>query len=122
MRSHLLFLCLVILCLGCPGGSIQAQRVTPALLLPQFPRVPEHQKLPEDEARERWEKDREKQVNKERQEKLKADTEKLLKLATELKQYVDKSNENTLSLDVIRKAEEIEKLAKSVREKMRGPN
>jgi hypothetical protein len=122
VRSHLLFALLIILCLGCPSGSIQAQRVTPALFFQQFPRVPEHQKMPEDEARERWEKDREKQVNKERQEKLKADTDKLLKLATELKQYVDKSNENTLSLDVIRKAEEIEKLAKSVREKMRGQN
>lgn len=120
MRSHLLALP-VILCLGCSSSSILAQRVPAALFLQQFPRVPEHQK-PEDEARERWEKDREKQANKERQEKLKADTDKLLKLATELKQYVDKSNENTLSLDVIRKAEEIEKLAKSVKDKMRGPN
>jgi hypothetical protein len=79
-------------------------------------------KTPEDEARERWEKDREKQLNKERQAKLKADTDKLLKLATELKEYVDKTNENMLSLDVVRKADEIEKLAKSVKDKMRGPN
>jgi hypothetical protein len=40
----------------------------------------------------------------------------------ELKAYVDKSDENVLSLDVIRKAEEIERLAKSVRDKMKGPN
>jgi len=33
---------------------------------------------------------------------------------------VDKANENTLSVDVIRKAEEIEKLAHSVKEKMKG--
>jgi hypothetical protein len=33
---------------------------------------------------------------------------------------VDKSNEHTLSLDVIRKAEEIEKLAKQVKDKMKG--
>lgn len=57
--------------------------------------------------------------NKERQEKLKADTEKLLQLATELKQYVDKTNENILSIEVIKKTDEIEKLAKSVREKMK---
>lgn len=61
-----------------------------------------------------------KRRNKERQAKLKADTDKLHRLATELKQQVDKSNENILSLDVIRKAEEIEKLAKSVREKMKA--
>jgi hypothetical protein len=44
----------------------------------------------------------------------------LLELATELKQYVDKTNEDILSMDVIKKADEIEKLARSVREKMKG--
>jgi len=39
-----------------------------------------------------------------------------------LKQYVDKSNENVLSLDVLKKAEAIEKLARSVKEKMKGYN
>jgi len=53
---------------------------------------------------------------------LKTDTDKLFKLATELKDQVDKSNQNILSLDVIKKAEEIEKLAHSVKEKMRGEN
>jgi len=46
----------------------------------------------------------------------------LLKLSVELKEQVDKSDENVLSLDVIKKAEEIEKLAHSVKEKMKGPN
>ncbi|HXZ26662.1 MAG TPA: hypothetical protein VEG08_01555 [Terriglobales bacterium] len=61
-----------------------------------------------------------KQRNKERQESLKKDTDRLFQLATELKQSVDKSNENVMSIDVIRKAEEIEKLAKQVKEKMKG--
>ena len=65
--------------------------------------------------------DNEKKLNKQRQADLKKDTDKLLDLATELKKYVDKSNENVLSLDVLRKAEEIEKLAKSVKDKMKGP-
>lgn len=65
-------------------------------------------------------KEQEKALNKERFDSLKRDTDKLLVLATELKQNVEKSSENTLSIDVIRKAEEIEKLAKQVREKMRG--
>lgn len=62
---------------------------------------------------------REKAMNKERVEQIKRDSDKLLQLATELKQYVDKTNENILSLDVIRKADEIDKLAKSIREKMK---
>ena len=53
------------------------------------------------------------------QQDIRDDTEKLYQLATDLKAAVDKSNENTLSLDVIRKAEEVEKLAKKVREKMK---
>ena len=62
-----------------------------------------------------------KKANLQRQEEIKKDAEKLLELATELKQSVDKSSENTLSLDVVKKADQIEKLAKSVREKMKGP-
>ena len=46
----------------------------------------------------------------------------IAELSVELKQYVDKSDENVLSLEVIRKADEIEKLAKSVKDKMKGPN
>ncbi len=57
--------------------------------------------------------------NTQRQEQLVKDTSKLLELATELKTEVDKTNKDTLSVDVIKKAEEIEKLAHSVREKMR---
>jgi flagellar motility protein MotE (MotC chaperone) len=58
--------------------------------------------------------------NKEREQQLKDDTDRLLKLATELKQYVDKTNENILSLEVLKKTDEIEKLAKSVRDKMKA--
>lgn len=75
-----------------------------------------------DEARARITHDMEKKAAKERVTALKNDTDKLLKLSVELKSYVDKSDENVLSLDVIKKADEIEKLAKSVKEKMKGPN
>jgi len=68
------------------------------------------------------EKDMAKKANQQRQADLKRDTEKLFKLASELKDYVGKTNENVLSLDVLKKAEEIEKLAHSVKEKMKGSN
>jgi hypothetical protein len=74
----------------------------------------------EEEEHAKIEKEMAKKANHERQAQLHRDTDNLLKLATELKQYVDKSNENTLSLDVVRKAEEIEKLAHSVKEKMKA--
>ena len=77
---------------------------------------------PEDEARQKLERDMAKKANQERQADLKRDTDKLFKLANELKDYVDKTNENLLSVDVVKKAEEIEKLARSVKDKMKGSN
>jgi hypothetical protein len=58
--------------------------------------------------------------NVDRQKRLVADTDKLLSLATDLKQQVDKTTKDTMSVDVIKKAEEIEKLAHSVKERMKG--
>jgi hypothetical protein len=76
----------------------------------------------EEDVRARMTHDMEKKAAKERVAALKTDTDRLLKLSVELKAYVDKSNENVLSVDVIKKAEEIEKLAHSVKDKMKGPN
>lgn len=56
----------------------------------------------------------------ERQKKLIADTDRLLVLANELKADMDKTTKDQLSIQVIRKAEEIEKLAHSVKERMKG--
>jgi type VI protein secretion system component VasF len=58
--------------------------------------------------------------NSERQRQLIADTEKLFFLAQQLRDEVAKSNKDQLSVPVVKKSEEIEKLAKTVKEKMRG--
>jgi hypothetical protein len=71
------------------------------------------------EAREKMERDQKKALNKERQESLKKDMDELYKLAGELKASVDKTDQNTLSVEVIRKTEQIEKLAKNIRNKMK---
>ena len=63
--------------------------------------------------------DQAKAMNKDRVKEIQQDTTKLLDLATELKKSVDAAGDNTLSLDVIRKTDEIEKLAKKVRDKMK---
>jgi hypothetical protein len=62
----------------------------------------------------------EKARNADRQKQLVQDTDKLLALAKELKDEVGKSNADTLSIDVVKKASEIEKLAKNVKDRMRG--
>ena len=58
-------------------------------------------------------------ANEARKKQLSDDSAKLLTLAVALKAEVDKTNKDTLSLNVIRKADEIEKLARNVKEKMK---
>lgn len=58
-------------------------------------------------------------ANVERRREIGEDSTRLLKLATDLKAELDKTTKDTLSLGVIRKADEIERLAHSVREKMK---
>jgi hypothetical protein len=84
--------------------------------VPPSPRLP----APTSPETEGIEREQQKALQKRNYEQLKADTDKLLKLATELKAYVDKTDENVLSYDVVKKAEQIEKLAHSVKEKMKG--
>lgn len=54
-----------------------------------------------------------------RQAQIVADTAKLYELAQELQAEVAKSNKNTLSLAVVKKATEVEKLAKSLKDRMK---
>jgi hypothetical protein len=75
---------------------------------------------PPDPTLQKMQRAADKERNEQRQSQLKRDTDELYKLASELKKSVDSSNEHVLSLEVIRKAEAIEKLAKSVRTKMKA--
>ena len=62
-----------------------------------------------------------KDILKQNQQLIREDVEKLYKLATELKDEVEKTDAtNTLSLPMIQKAEQIEKLAKQVKNLTRG--
>lgn len=55
-----------------------------------------------------------------RRKRLLADTARLVALSNELQSEVDKASKDELSLDVVRKAAEIEKLAHDVKERMKG--
>lgn len=54
-----------------------------------------------------------------RQKEIVDDTNRLLDLAKQLKEAVDKTGQNELSVSVVNTASEMEKLAKTVKEKMR---
>ena len=54
-----------------------------------------------------------------RQVEIKRDTEKMFELTQELKDYLQKTGQCVMSVDAIKKAEQIEKLAKGVKSKMK---
>lgn len=58
-------------------------------------------------------------ANQQRQVELRRDMEKLSELTQELNGYLQKRDQAVVSLDAIKKAEQIEKLAKSVKSKMK---
>ena len=104
------------------GGRAQAQDVAPVQVPDASVSGGQRQRETEDQWTIQQRRELAKKANAQRQQDIKKDTDQLLDLATELKQYVDKTNENIISLDVIKKAEQIEKLAKSVKDKMKGGN
>ncbi|HEX5236749.1 MAG TPA: hypothetical protein VFW25_15625 [Silvibacterium sp.] len=58
--------------------------------------------------------------NADRQKQIVADTAHLLQLAQKLNEEVSKSDKDMLSVSVVKEAEEIEKLAKTVKDKMKN--
>ena len=113
VRKAAIFVPLMLCFLFGLNGAAQDQGLPP--ITGQNPRTPAETEIETQQKRAA-----EKAENTKRQQDIKKDTDKLLQLATELKQYVDKTNEHTLSLTVIKKADEIEKLAHTVKEKMKG--
>jgi glutamine synthetase type III len=58
-------------------------------------------------------------ANQQRQIEIRRDMEKMTELTQELKDYLEKTDQGVMSLDAIKKAEQIEKLAHSVKSKMK---
>ncbi len=60
-----------------------------------------------------------KRLRQEHQQELIDDTDRLVQLATALKAEVDQGNEATLPMDMLKQADEINKLAKRVSERIK---
>lgn len=106
------------------GAVGPGQKGTPGMPLSSEMPNPQPNRLPDaNQQMEMHEEQAKKQnfeaANVERRKQIAEDSAKLLKLATDLKTEVDKTTKDELSLSVIRKADEIEKLAHNVKEKMK---
>jgi hypothetical protein len=94
------------------GQSVQGQN----------PKLPQDQKTAPDAAPENpLAPSAEKRLLEENEKDIKKKVEKLYDLATELKAEVDKTDSSkVLSLNLVRKAEEIEKLARDIKNRSKG--
>ncbi len=103
---------------GGSGGTV----VTPSGLPTGLPPLdgPANAADPDPEVRARMEHEREKALNDDRHKRLAADVDRLVALTNELKVDVDKTNKDELSVEVIKKAQEIEKLAHDVQSRMKS--
>jgi hypothetical protein len=104
--------------------AAHAQVRTPPLQVPTDPSAsdsnpPGLANMPPDPNHVRMSKSMAEERNAIRQKQIVTDTQQLLDLAKQLKDAVDKSSKDQLSLSVVNTATEIEKLAKTVKEKMR---
>ena len=119
----------VILVAGIPAARMPAAQQIPGTYpVPSGNRQPQGEPssvlndpaTDKEDARIRMEQQRDKLQIDDRQKHLLADTARLVQLSNELKDEVDKSGKYVTSVAAMRKAEEIEKLAHSVRDRMKN--
>jgi hypothetical protein len=121
----LLLMCVVICGIVCapaaraqsPGGSGGGQGQGQGTMHP-YSEHPDVSALSPDDADPTMAERRIRALNTERQKQIVADTDKLLKLARELNEEVAKANTGTLTTEQLHKIADIEKLARSVRQRM----
>jgi len=105
-----LFVCFI----WATGGLVSGQTIH---LPPSVRQGPTTSNIPV-RTEEEIDRERAQKANAMLQEEIKRDTEKLFQLSTDLREYVDK-NQGVLSLDAVKKAEQIEKLAHGLKSKIK---
>jgi hypothetical protein len=118
LRVLIVFVAVVVLSCFAPASSAQTTTSPPGTHLP--PLAEESQGMPvpvktQDEVNQ----ERLQKYRLLRQQELLQDAAKLHQLSGEIQAYLDKNNSTMLSIEMIKKAEAMEKLAKSVRQKMK---
>jgi len=106
-----------------PAAVVPGAISLPAVDAPQAPiplKAQEPSSTQEEEPAAQITRKQKRDLLKQNFEKMKRDAEELAALAKALQEDLDKSNENLLSLQVVNKAEKIEKLAKRIKSTARG--
>ena len=109
-------LSLLFLCCACVTGDLALGQ--DIHLPPSVRQGPTTSNIPV-RTEEQIDRERAQKANELLQMEIKRDTEKLFTLSSELKDFVDERSQGVLSLDAVKKAEQIEKLAKSLKSKIK---
>lgn len=118
--SRINFMLALLLLMGAAAQPSAAQRPTPSAVQAQPGLGPPGLPGASDPGAARMEAARVKLMNDDRHKRLVSDTDKLVQLATELQAEVAKSSKDELSVEVIRKADQMEKLAHDIKERMKN--
>ncbi len=113
-------LSLLSLCLALAGTSVGAPPAAPRQLPPPGAHTPSEPPTTDTVQERAITRKQKKDLLKMNFEKMKHDADELADLAKSLQDDLGKSNENVLSLDVVEKAEKIEKLAKKIKSSAKG--
>jgi hypothetical protein len=114
------FYSVLLLALWAAPGTLRAQQAqSPLPPVPVLPGANPNASPPQDEVSHRMNEQMALKRNDLRQQQIVSDSAHLLALAQKLNSDVSKSTKNTLSISVVKEANEIEKLAKSIKDKMR---
>jgi hypothetical protein len=109
---------------GTTAGDVSQQGMPSVDLPPAGPAPRSRNGLgnpePKDPGMARMQEERERMAKDERHKHMATDVTKLLQLATDLKEEVDKSTKNEMSVSAFQKANEIERLAHDVKERLRN--
>jgi len=104
-----------------PLQGVNEKRIEDEKTIAQIPSVPDAQaNAPELERSSPLTGQQKRNLLKSNFEKMKREAGELTDLAKALQEELDKSNENVLSLDIVQKADKIEKLAKKIKGTARG--
>jgi len=114
----------VLIPLGASGGNGQSRQNPPPIMSPppgtSNSPLGRNDPMGTDPLNGRMEQQQIRSRNSDRQKRLVSDTDRLVTLVKQLKEEVETSNKPLEPNDVQKRAEEIEKLAKSVKDRMKG--
>jgi|GEM_PF-4443041 len=112
-----IFVVLLALCITPMAGRalIQQNGTYVPNAVNRVPDANERDKMQQQQANQ----DRFEAANAERKKEVSADSERLLKMAADLKDELDKTDKDTLSMDTIHRIDAIEKLVRDMKNKMK---